>query len=180
MNVGSLIAIALLGNNCLGTPDLTGQGPEGTRSAADPLAPFEALIGGQWHLDDSYQVFEWGVGRRSVKSRSYLVLEGSPKLVAEGFWYWHPKERQIRGAFTAIEMPAVYFEYTTRFEDGVMVNDLRSYDADGVETAYVETWELTDSDHYRWTLFTETPDGLQEVMAGTFDRRNEDSRELLN
>ena len=102
------------------------QAPGTQQSALDHLAPFEQLIGGQWYLEGSYQEFEWGVGRRSVRSRSYFIIEGEPKLVSEGIWFWHPGERQIRGVVTAIDMPVVFFDYTTRFEGNRMVSDLRS------------------------------------------------------
>ena len=137
----------------------------------NPLAPFERLIGGQWHLEGSYSEFEWGLGRQSVITRSYFVVEGEPKLVSEGFWYWHPGEQAIKGAFTAIDMPVVFFDYTVRFEGDMMVADLVGYDAAGAASSYIETWEFTDDTHYVWKLFSETPDGPQEVMGGTFDRR---------
>jgi hypothetical protein len=120
---------------------------EAQQPAADPLAPFERLVGGQWHLEGSYQEFEWGLGRRSVKSRGYFMVDGKPRLVSEGVWFWHPGEKQIKGVFTAIDMPVVFFDYTTPFEKDRMVNDLRAYGPRGNETAYVETWEFTDESH---------------------------------
>ncbi len=145
--------------------------PAGPQPTSNPLAPFERLIGGQWHVEGSYQEFEWGVGHRSVRSRSYFVIEGRPKLVAEGSWYWHPGEKQIRGVFTAIDMPVVLFDYTTRFEGNKMVNDLRSYAANGSESAYVETWDFIDDARYVWKLLKETPEGLQEVMGDTYSKK---------
>jgi len=141
------------------------------QSAAGPLAPFERLIGGQWHLDGSYHEFEWGLGRQSVRSRSYFIVEGEPKLVSEGIWFWHPGEKQIKGAFTAIDMPVVFFDYTVRFEGNKMVSDLVAFDAEGNKSAYVETWEFTDDTHYEWKLFSETPDGPREVMGGIYSKR---------
>jgi len=141
------------------------------QSAPAALAPFERLIGGQWHLEGSYQEFEWGIGRQSVKSRSYFIVEGTPTLVSEGIWFWHPGEKQIKGVFTAIQMPVVFFDYTTRFEENKMVNDLRSYGLEGNETAYVETWQFTDDTHYVWRLLSKTPEGLKEEMSGTYTRQ---------
>jgi hypothetical protein len=137
-----------------------------------PLAPFERLVGGEWHLDGSYQVFEWGVGRHSVRSRSYDLLDGVPRLLAEGMWYWHPGEETIRGVFTAIEMPAVLFDYTTTFQENKMVNRLRTYGVAGGEQAYLETWDFTDDSSFVWKLLVETAEGVQEVMKGTYTRKN--------
>jgi len=137
----------------------------------NPLAPFERIIGGQWHLEGSYQEFEWGVGKQSVTSKSYFVIAGTPRLVSEGFWFWHPGEKRIKGIFTAIDMQIVLFDYTTRFEGDKMVSDLKTYDAKGDESVYLETWEFTDDAHYVWKLMTETPDGRQEVMGGTYEKK---------
>jgi hypothetical protein len=146
-----------------------GLGPEQLES--NPLHPFERLIGGQWHLEGSYQEFEWGIDRRLVKSRNYFIVEGKPKLVAEGMWFWHPGEKQIKGVFTGIDMPVLFFDYTTRFEKNKMINDLRAYDTNQIETLYVESWDFTDDSHYVWELSTKTPDGLQYLMGGTYTKR---------
>lgn len=167
----ALLVMAVIATTLLIPTHARSQASEPQRTAPDSLASFERLIGGQWHLGGSYQEFEWGVGRRSVKSKSYFLVEGKPKLVSEGIWLWHPGEKQIKGVFTAIDMPVVFFDYTTRFEENRMVSDLTSYDAQGNETAYLETWDFTDATHYVWKLFKKTPDGLQEEMAGTYSRK---------
>ena len=137
---------------------------------AHPLQGFERLMGGQWHLDESYQEFEWGVGRQSVRARSYFAVDGQPKLVSEGYWYWHPGEKQIKGLFTAIDMPVVLFEYTTRFEGSTMVNDLTTFAANGNETTFAETWEFVDDMQFEWKLTSELSDGTEAMMSGTYVR----------
>lgn len=136
----------------------------------DPLAPFDRLVGGQWHLGDSYQEFEWGVGRLSVKARSYFIVDGVPQLVSEGTWYWHPERNVIRGTFTAIEMPVSLFEYETRFDGATMVSELTTYDASGAKTAYVEQWQFLDDKTFEWTLFRKADDELLKEMQGTYSR----------
>ena len=63
----------------------------------NPLNDFAPLVGGEWHLEGSYQVFEWGVGKKSIRSSSYFLVDGEKKVVAEGYWFWHPGEKQIKG-----------------------------------------------------------------------------------
>lgn len=138
--------------------------------SSNPLQPFERLVGGQWHLENSYQVFEWGVGRQSIRARSYFVVDGQAKLVSEGGWYWHPAQEVIKGTFTAIEMPVVFFDYTTRFEANTMVNELKAYAANGKETVFAETWEFVDDTHFEWKLTSELPDGSEAMMSGTYVR----------
>jgi hypothetical protein len=135
------------------------------------LAGFERLIGGRWHLEGSYQEFEWGVGRRSVRARSFFLVEGKPRLVSEGTWFWHAGEGKVKGIFTAIDMPVELFEYTTRFEGNSIVSDLVAYTADGGRSAYTETWEFLDDAHFQWTLFAVTPDGPRKEMGGTYSRK---------
>jgi hypothetical protein len=137
--------------------------------SSDALAPFERLVGGEWHMDDSYQVFEWGVGKRSVTGKSYFVVEGKDVLVSEGSWFWHPGEQEIKGYFTAVNMPVDFFDYTTRFEDGDMINDLVGYGEMGGD--YHERWEFTDDRHFKWTLLGKSDSGLVEVMSGVYERR---------
>jgi hypothetical protein len=137
----------------------------------DSLKQFSRLIGGEWHLDNSYQIFEWGVGKTSVKSKSYFILNGKAKLVSEGIWVWHLGEKKIKGYFTAIEMPVVFFDYTTSFKKNQMVNELISYSPEGKPEIYFETWEFTDDDHFVWTLFSKTDDGEKKIMGGNYVRK---------
>jgi len=139
-------------------------------SQPNPLQPFERLIGGEWHLENTYQEFEWGVGRRSVKARSYFIVDGETKLVSEGAWYWHPGLQQIKGVFTAIDMPVVVFDYTTRFEGDTMRNDLKAYAENGNETVFEETWQFVDDSQLEWKLTSVLDDGTKAVMSGTYIR----------
>ncbi len=68
-------------------------------------------------------------------------------------------------------MPVVFFEYVTRFEGETMVNELTSYDAEGNQERYLETWEFTDENHYIWSLFSAGEEGRTRIMGGTWERR---------
>ena len=148
----------------------------GVARADSPLAPFDRLIGGQWHTEGSYQTFTWGVGGQSVKAASFFIINGETELVSEGSWYWHPGENSIRGQFVAKSMPVVLFDYTTRFTDNAMISDLKAYDASGKELSYVESWVFTDDSHYEWTLSRQTAEGLVKEMSATYERRNSSLR----
>lgn len=137
---------------------------------SNPLSSFERLIGGEWHLQGNYQTFAWGVGKLSVKSESYFIGGGEPQKAAEGIWFWHPKERKIKGYFTAINMPVELFDYTTVFEDNTMKSEIKSYSSNGIEDKYIETWEFTDDNSFEWSLFSKSMDGEKKVMGGKFSR----------
>ncbi|MBT8204989.1 MAG: hypothetical protein KJP14_03260 [Eudoraea sp.] len=148
-----------------------GLAQEKHRDSLHPLTSFSRLIGGEWHLGDSYQVFDWGVGKLSVNSKSYFVMQGASKLVSEGNWFWHPGEKEIKGYFTAVSMPAVLFDYTTRFETSKMVNSLITYTAAGKREAYTEVWEFVDEDTYKWILYSGDAEEPKKIMEGTYNRK---------
>jgi hypothetical protein len=139
--------------------------------ASKPLEPFSRLVGGEWHSGANYHVMEWGLGKLSVTTKSYFVADGKPKLVSDGTWFWHPGEQSIKGLATAIDMGIDLWDYTTTFEDNVLRSHIVTYATDGTVAEYVETWEFTDDDTYVWKLFTQTDEGLQEMMGSTYTRK---------
>jgi hypothetical protein len=166
-----LIVVAFVITTLLCPAWVQAQAENADAQASNPLAPFERLIGGQWHLEGSYQEFEWGVGRRSVKARSYFIVEDESRLVSEGIWFWHPEEKQIKGIFTAVGMPVEVFEYETRFKGNSLVSKLVAYSTEGARSEYLERWEFVDEMHFVWTLFVQSADGLVEEMGGTYSRK---------
>ena len=145
--------------------------PPAEAEAADPLAPFERLIGGQWEAEGSFQKFEWGVGGLSVKTQSFFLVEGEPKLVSEGLWLWHPGEQKLKGYVTAMDMPVSFFDYTTRVDGDTMVHDLRSFSSTGEPSTYQEIWRFIDDTHYEWSLFQVSEAERTKIMGGTYTKK---------
>ncbi len=135
-----------------------------------PLAPFEALIGGQWTLGDGYQVLEWGVGQRSVIARSYQRGAGGPRLVSEGVWFFHPGKQTVVGYFTAVGMDIALFEYQTTPSTAGLESEIVTWDEQGRESRYVERWLLQGEDRYLWQLMAPGEDGLKLVSESVFTR----------
>ncbi len=136
-----------------------------------PLKGFEKIVGGVWQLGAAEQEFTWGVGKKAVDSRSYMVVDGKRKLVAEGMWYWHDGEKKIKGIFVAIDMPASVFEYETEFQDHVMHNTLATYDVKGNKSIHTETWTFIDANSYDWALYQEQDGQQVKQMGGQFTRK---------
>ncbi|QFU77462.1 hypothetical protein EY643_18295 [Halioglobus maricola] len=135
---------------------------------ANPLAPFERLIGGKWVIVDySYQRFHWGPGKHSVQARGYSIENGEEALTSTGFWYWDPEENAIVGVHSAADMQVNLFKYRTHFEGDTMVNELKSFGDSGAAT-YMEYWEFTDVDTYQWRLVEKGTD--KPIMHGAFKR----------
>lgn len=139
-------------------------------SDPDPLAPFEALIGGQWTLGDGYQVLEWGVGQRSVIARSYQRTAEGPRLVSEGIWFFHPGKQQVVGYFTAVGMGIALFEYQTTPGTAGLESEIVTWDDQGHESRYVERWLLQGKDRYLWQLLAPGDGVLKTVSEGVFTR----------
>ncbi|NBC66773.1 MAG: hypothetical protein GVY07_14095 [Bacteroidetes bacterium] len=93
-------------------------------SDSNPLSGFAAIVGGEWHRQGGYQTFKWGIGKKSVIAENYFIMEGKAQKVSEGVWFWHLGEQQIKGYFTAINMPVEFFDYTTRLTNNGIESDL--------------------------------------------------------
>jgi hypothetical protein len=140
---------------------------------SNPLSGFEPLIGGEWYQDGGYQTFEWGVGKKSVITEIYFIMDGEAQKVSEGVWFWHPGEQQIKGYFTAINMPVEFFDYTTRFTEEGLESDLSAYDSSGDRTRYTEAWIIEDEDQISWILYSLDGDEKTQVMQGGLRRQLE-------
>ena len=137
---------------------------------ANPLQGFERVIGGRWYADDgSSHEFEWGVGRKVVRARSYRDSEAGPQLAAEGMWFFHPGDQVIRGVVVVVGDPEGLFEMETTFDGDTMTSRLWAYGS--MTGEFREVFEFTDENHYRWTLFEELGEGAALVIGGEFERR---------
>jgi hypothetical protein len=135
--------------------------------STNPLQPFEQFIG-EWELDNSLQVFEWGPGKTSVMAKSYQIgSDGSQTLVSEGMWFWHPGVQRIKGYITAINMSVSFFDYTTKFKNAKMMSELSAYNKKGNKSVYTEVMEMQSDSTYKWTLFQQD----NTVMEGVFKRK---------
>lgn len=118
---------------------------------------------GAWQAQDSRHVFEWGVGERVVKSRSYFPEGDGWTLVSEGFWYWDPTDQVIRGRTVAVGMGIDLFEYTTRLTGDEIIHEMVAHGPMSGE--FVERWSF-DGDGYTWSI---EQDG-EELMGGRYER----------
>lgn len=134
--------------------------------ASKALKPFEPYIG-SWKFGNTLQVFEWGVGKMSVIGKGYQ-LNGTNKktLVAEGMWFWNPADEMIKGYVVAVNMPISFFDYTTKFENGKMINELIGYNSDNHAEFYREIMEIQTDSTYQWILFEDN----RPVMEGLFKK----------
>lgn len=125
----------------LGTSPLSGQ--------SGALAEFGTRMVGSWEADDSRHVFEWGVGERILKSRSYWPAEDGEQLVSEGVWYWDPTAGVITGRTVAVGMGIDLFEYTTRIRGDTIVHEFEAHG--DLAGSFVERW-IFEEEGYSWVV----------------------------
>ncbi len=142
-------------------------------SGRDAMEFLGRMVGGAWHQgDDFFQTFEWGAGRQAIRAKGYFVVNGEPKLVSEGIWYWHPADRVVRAYGVAIDMPMVLWEYETALVGSELQHVLVTYTAAGERSVVRELWTFSDADHYEWTLLEQQFEGeWVRRMGGPFERR---------
>jgi len=131
------------------------------------LAPLARIVGGSWTLGESHQVFSWGVGRRSISGEMYFASDGTPRLVSQFMWYWHPDRELFEGRGVAIEMGIDLFEYDTRVMGDTLVSELRTFGPAASADPQVESWTFQGPDVYLWQLFQ---GGAEPIMDGLFQR----------
>ena len=136
----------------------------------NPLAGFERLVGERWYFEETYQTFEWGVGKRALRATAHFPSPDGPKLGSEGFWYFHPESGEIRGTFVSIEEGLDLFEYVTSFDGDTVMSRVSIHGPKG-RGEYFETFEFTDADHFVWSLWRETAEGREQVVEHEYERR---------
>jgi hypothetical protein len=135
--------------------------------STSPLDAFGALVVGEWEAEDSRHVFEWGLGQRMIRSRSYHKSEGGWTLVSDGMWFWDDGQKTIRGVAVAIGMPVELFEYRSEVRGSEVVHNLLAQGPAGGE--YVERWTFAGGE-YRWSLEVEKDGKPEQIMGGSYRR----------
>lgn len=143
----------------------------------NPLEPLGHLVGGEWHgklelVDGAVirarHVFEWGLGRRILKSKTYgAVGDGPEQLVYEGVYGWHPEKKAIVfrefSAFNSVN------EGTVTPEGNALHYAWAEHSSKGV-TEYRETLRFPDTDHYVSEGDRKTGDGWEKCVESAFRR----------
>lgn len=144
-------------------------------TVANPLKPFEFLIGGAWQTNTTYQTFEWGLGQKTVESKLYFIQGDSLALKGEITWFWHPGQEKIKGYGTGVDMGVDLFDYETKFEsNGLMVNHFNTYGERGLVAPQMEVLEFIEDDQYEWTYYNYVNDEPVPAYSITFTRGTDD------
>jgi hypothetical protein len=137
----------------------------------NPLDGMAWMIGGEWRSGNTVQVYEWGIDKLTVRAQSFRVSEGEKTLVSEGYWYWHPEKKVIKGFFTAKGMPFYMIESEAEFLGKKLIHRLMTYSRDGKSQKYVEVMESVSEKKYTWMLFMGSDPSGNAIMRDAFQRK---------
>ncbi len=137
-----------------------GRRTEGSRRAS----PFSRFVGGAWESEGDFKVkivYEWGLNKKLLKIKSYLVAEDGPKLSYESTVYWHPNKKQI--VFQSVSAQGGLFDGVMSSKGNVFTSVFTSYEGDKA-IPYMQTLEFTDDDHVTWILKGKKGDEWVELV----------------
>jgi hypothetical protein len=118
----------------------------------DPLQPFSRFVGGAWESEGDFKVhivYEWGLNKKLLKIKSYLVGEKGPQLAYESNVYWHPEKKEV--VFQSVSARGGLFDGVMTVKDKTYTSVFTSFEA-GTATPFRQTIEFLDDDHVLWTV----------------------------
>lgn len=166
----SLALVLLLSPVAPGALGVGAQEERRSVSAASPQSPLEPLarlVGGQWRgqirlLDgrviEALNVFERGLGGKTIQFRAYGLAGGKTQLVYEGLYGWHPQQGRI-----------VFHEHSAfgTFNHGIVEPEgdtlkfaWREDSAKGT-VEYRETFRFPDTDTYVTEAYRKAENGWE-------------------
>ena len=145
MNPRLLACVALIG---LTLPIARADDPR----PADPLEPFARFVGGAWESEGDFKVkivYEWGLNKKLLKIKSFLIGKDGPKLVYESSVYWHPEKKEV--VFQSVSGQAGLFDGVMTVKGNTFTSVFTSFEGDKA-TPFLQTLEFLDDDHVLWTI----------------------------
>jgi hypothetical protein len=131
--------------------------PAEEQKAKSPLEPLARFVGGAWvgkgkgPIPDfrTKVVYEWGLNRKLLKARSYLVSDKGERLVYESVFTWHPGKKKI--VFLSVSAEGGIFDGVLEPKGDTYEFLFTSYFQDKA-TTFRQAIKFTDKDHTEWTV----------------------------
>jgi hypothetical protein len=171
-----IMPLAVLASACPGFGLTAANEPEKGSAEANPFAPLERFVGGQWVTHGRWAsgeelharaVFEWGIARKIITAKVYVKNGASEYQRYEEVLAWHPKKKCL-------------FEMTFAF-DGHISETVIEKEGEGLRfgwTPYDSTEEnkvrqtirFQGKDSYVWTVFLKGKDGWKQIIQSIWNR----------
>ena len=139
------------------------QADEPSPPPADPMQPFARFVGGAWETEGDFKVhvaYEWGINKKLLKIKSFLVGKNGPQLTYESVVYWHPQKKEV--VFQSISAKGDIFDGVMTPKGNVYTSVFTSYEG-GKAVPYRQTLEFVDDDHVLWTVLGKKGDEWIEL-----------------
>jgi hypothetical protein len=143
----------------------------------NPLDALARFVGGGWigegrHGPDSEfrtrVVYEWGLNRRLLKTKSYLSGDKGERLVYESVFTWHPQKKKL--IFLSVSAEGGIFEGAVEQKGDTFEFLFNSYS--GSSTSILrQTIQFLDEDHTLWTVFAKKGDDWVKVIESKQHRQ---------
>jgi hypothetical protein len=142
------------------------------KAPENPLARMEPLVGGKWYLDaeklKAYNTYEWGPTHRVIHFASYFLTESGPRLRAEGSYLWDPARKKI--VVRTVGTDGDLYDGDTLVDGKKLTNEFTHATADRTDR-FRETFDFTEKDTYRWTLYSTAGAEPKQLIQADFHRR---------
>jgi hypothetical protein len=148
--------------------------------APEPLEPLGRLVGGEWvargaeiteagaSLVEAVARYEWGTGRKAIRSRSYTIRDDQQSLEFESLLAWHPQDRTL--VFFGVTADGSVLEGTVTGASEVFEFNWEQRE-EGAVASYRQVLRFTDEDEYVLTLSRRTGRRWAPLTETTFRRR---------
>jgi hypothetical protein len=142
------------------------------------LAPLTRFIGewtveGKWNSGDELRarnVYEWGLGKKIIKSKTFVKSDKGEYQRYEGVMAWHPKKKQL-------------FIISFAYDGNMTENVIEPKDDSTILIGFVpfqegepnkvrQTIQFKDNDHFTWRVELQGDGGWQELINATWVRQS--------
>jgi hypothetical protein len=157
---------------------VTGRLPaEDPAAADDRLAPLERFAGewtvdGKWTSGESLHarsVYEWGLGKKILKARTYVMNGDKEYQRYEGVLAWHPEKKSL-------------FEISFSFDGSISEYLIESTDKDTLRIGWQafdpdkpprarQVIKFLDKDSFQWTVSPKDGDDWKALIDATWKRK---------
>ena len=145
--------------------------------AKNALAPLERYIGewvihGRWASGEELRaraVYEWGVGKRIIVAKTYVMNGDSEYQRYEGILFWHPRKKSLA-------------EHSFAYNGDLSQLIVESVDKDTLKIGWIpydeaepsnvrQILKFKDDNAFVWTVTVKTGNEWQQIMEGTWQRK---------
>lgn len=178
MNRQSVVICLFAGVFLMG-PDRKGQGAEA--ATPDPkLQPLAKFVGGEWVMHGKWSngtelharaVYEWGLGGKIVRARTYTGMGSDELQRYEGVMAWHPERKCLYEVSFAVDGAISEFRIDSP-EEGTI--EIGFNPLDPAKPGKVrQTLKLLDDNRHSWKVELKTDSGWELLIDAVWERKPE-------